>query len=229
MMGIYAIENIITKECYVGQSKNIVIRYQQHINMLEKGEHHSHKLQNAFNHMGIQSFALKILELCDEDQLDIKEQEWINRLNSIEAGYNVKSNGMIDQIILTKVKNKWGVFIPLSPLTEEELNMIRENEQLMHQIGGLVRSAILINHSLEKSHTYHKVENKSTIPSEKVLSKKELRKKEIRRVKRWLKNYYKRTGKIPGRKKIEIGAKCKQSVARAALAKFKEELSSKKL
>lgn len=223
MIGIYAIENMITKECYVGQSKNIANRYQQHLNMLEKGEHHSRKLQEAFNQMGIHNFALKILELCDEDQLDIKEQEWINRLNSIEAGYNVKSNGMTDQVVLTKVKNKWGVFIPLPPLTEEELNMISENEQLMNQIGSLVRSAISIKHSLEKQPTKPKVEHKSKLRFEKTLSRKELQKKELRRVKRWAKKFQDENGKLPGRVEIQKKFNFSKFVSSKFAAMLKEE------
>jgi group I intron endonuclease len=91
MMGIYAIENVVTGECYVGQSKNIINRFQQHLSMLEKGEHHSIKLQKAYDNLGIDKFTFKILELCDESILNVKEQEWINKLDSINRGYNMKS------------------------------------------------------------------------------------------------------------------------------------------
>jgi len=91
MMGIYAIENIVTGECYVGQSKNIIGRFQQHLSMLEKGEHHSVKLQKAYDTMGVDKLTLKILEQCDESLLDAKEQEWINKLDSVNRGYNIKA------------------------------------------------------------------------------------------------------------------------------------------
>jgi group I intron endonuclease len=91
MTGIYAIENIATGEVYVGQSRNIPNRYQQHLSMLERGEHHSLKLQKAYNSTGAEGFTLKILELCDESELDRKEQEWIQKLDAYDKGYNMRN------------------------------------------------------------------------------------------------------------------------------------------
>ncbi|MBA4542918.1 GIY-YIG nuclease family protein [Thermoactinomyces daqus] len=90
MIGIYAIENTVTGECYVGQSKNIEARFQQHMAMLAKGEHHSIKLQKAYDSMGIGAFAFKILEICDVDSLDAKEQKWIDKLDAYDKGYNMR-------------------------------------------------------------------------------------------------------------------------------------------
>ncbi|MFC7439558.1 GIY-YIG nuclease family protein [Laceyella putida] len=230
MMGIYAIENVVTGECYVGQSKNIISRFQQHMNMLEKGEHHSHKLQRAFNQMAIQNFILKILELCEEDQLDVKEQEWIDKLNSLNAVYNVKFNGVSDRVQLIKVKKRSGIFIPLPPdMTEKEVSIIGNNEQLMNQIGNLVRSAISINNPLTKSEVEEltKTQHEKEHP-EKKLPKKKLRDKNIKRAKRWALKYYNQNGKLPGRVKIERGAKVCQTVARKALKELEEKLEINK-
>lgn len=90
MIGIYAIENKVTGECYVGKSQNIPARFQQHIAMLERGEHHSIKLQRAYDSRGISDFVFKVLEECSVEQLDQKEAEWIAKLNAIEKGYNVR-------------------------------------------------------------------------------------------------------------------------------------------
>jgi group I intron endonuclease len=96
MTGIYAIENIATGEVYVDQSRNIPNRYQQHLSMLECGEHHSIKLQKAYNSVGAVGFMLKILELCDESELDRKEQEWIQKLDAYDKGYNMRNQtGMV--------------------------------------------------------------------------------------------------------------------------------------
>lgn len=90
MIGIYAIENTVTGECYIGQSKNIVARFQQHMAMLEKGEHHSFKLQKAYDSLGASVFVFKILEICDEELLDVKEQKWIDKLDAYDKGYNMR-------------------------------------------------------------------------------------------------------------------------------------------
>ena len=48
MQGIYKIENIKTGKIYIGSSKNIKSRFYTHKRELEKGTHHSYKLQKSY-------------------------------------------------------------------------------------------------------------------------------------------------------------------------------------
>lgn len=148
MMGIYAIENIVTGECYVGQSKNIMSRFQQHLSMLAKGEHHSLKLQKAYNTMGVNNFTLKILELCEENLLDSKEQEWINKLDSVKNGYNMKVqdenrnrllNSRVSDILYKQFKdycNELGLSVSeaINIIVDRELEESRRNIDLLQSI-----------------------------------------------------------------------------------------------
>ncbi|MBH8605613.1 hypothetical protein [Thermoactinomyces sp. CICC 10522] len=53
------------------------------------------------------------------------------------------------------------------------------------------------------------------------------RERAIKKAKKWALEYYQENGDLPGRTKVEKGAKCKQSVARDALDELREELGLK--
>jgi len=88
-LGIYKIENKITGKKYIGSSKNIKNRLYQHKRLLEKGEHHSIKLQNTYNKYGKDNFIFEIIESLDDEILLIeREQYWIDGLDTYNNGYN---------------------------------------------------------------------------------------------------------------------------------------------
>lgn len=121
MKGIYVIENTKTKQCYVGQSTNIRKRWNDHIRDLEKGKHHSQKLQKAYDEYGFESFSFSILEICERDSLNQKESEWILKLDALENGYNMRPG----EIKLTFKNIKNSVHKPLS-FFEKKTQHIKE-------------------------------------------------------------------------------------------------------
>lgn len=86
--GIYHIKNIITGKVYIGSSVDIQSRIKTHRFSLKKNKHHSVKLQRSYNKYGKNNFLFEIIELCDKNDLEIKEKEWINYFNSYYNGYN---------------------------------------------------------------------------------------------------------------------------------------------
>lgn len=73
--GTYKILNNITKEQYVGSSKNIGARWYSHLSMLNSNKHHCQKFQENWNAYGITNFSFIINEVCSKEQLKEKEQE----------------------------------------------------------------------------------------------------------------------------------------------------------
>lgn len=71
--GVYSITDKNSGGTYIGQSKDINQRFKTHIYALEKGKHHSYKLQNVYNiTKNIDDLEFKILyifEDCDEATL----------------------------------------------------------------------------------------------------------------------------------------------------------------
>lgn len=89
-MGVYKIENIKNHKRYIGSSKNIEIRWKQHLAELENNTHHSIKLQRCYNKLKDKnSLAFSIIEVVDNiDILRTREQYYIDFYDSYNNGYN---------------------------------------------------------------------------------------------------------------------------------------------
>lgn len=105
MIGIYCIKNQKTNWNYIGSSVSIFNRWKQHSKELNEGKHHCHRLQCAWDSDGATNFTFSILEICDEEILLQKEQEWIDKLYNDGCIYNTKVK-IIDNKQSLKQKNK---------------------------------------------------------------------------------------------------------------------------
>lgn len=109
MVGIYKITNNKNRKIYVGQSIDINDRWKQHkykaFNSKEKG--YNSAIHLAFRKYGIENFSFEVIEKCQQDELDEKEQYWIKKLNSLSPnGYNILlADKRIDKVKFGIVKN----------------------------------------------------------------------------------------------------------------------------
>jgi hypothetical protein len=83
--GIYCILNKINGHKYIGQSKSIS-HIRQHTYALDKGIHGNPYLQNAWSCYGSATFTFVVIEYCDIEKLDEREQYWIDELDPV---YNI--------------------------------------------------------------------------------------------------------------------------------------------
>lgn len=91
MTGIYKIENILTGEVYIGQSKNIERRWQQHReNMVAKTTVRKYGLYRDMRYWGIKNFSFDVLEECSQFALDEREAYWIRHYAAKVHCYNIK-------------------------------------------------------------------------------------------------------------------------------------------
>ena len=113
MIGIYKITNLLSGQSYIGQSKNIEQRFKEHM------YHNSSNIDIAIHELGVENFSFEILELCTEDQLDIKEDYYIQlyKSNIDGFGYNLIHGG----------RHNKGESNPNSKLTEQDVYNIRES------------------------------------------------------------------------------------------------------
>jgi len=92
---IYKITNIISKKCYIGETKknNPQLRWNEHKRKIEQGIG-CPALQDAVKKYGIENFTFKILIICfDEDRYKL-EIEYIKKYNCISPnGYNLTKGG----------------------------------------------------------------------------------------------------------------------------------------
>lgn len=84
--GIYKITNLINNKFYIGSAVSLLSRYHTHKNSFVKNKHKNQHLQNSINKYGIDNFKFEVIELCDKEQLLIKEQYYIDTL---KPEYNI--------------------------------------------------------------------------------------------------------------------------------------------
>lgn len=90
LAGIYRILNTVTDKCYIGSSINFGRRFKEHVKKLTKGNHSSIKLQRSVFKYGIENFIFEIVEIVsDLSTLIAVEQNYLDKYNAVEFGYNV--------------------------------------------------------------------------------------------------------------------------------------------
>lgn len=90
--GIYKITNKVNGKCYIGQSNDIHRRWKQELAPNAKLNPH---LARAFEKYGIDNFDFEIIEECQREQLNEREQFYIEIYHSIDPklGYNKTEGG----------------------------------------------------------------------------------------------------------------------------------------
>lgn len=92
--GIYKITNLLNGRVYIGQSKDIYVRYNSHHKYEYKNENRADfQLYQAFKKYGLDNFSIEVVELCPSDELNDKEIYWIEYYNSFKQGYNMTAGG----------------------------------------------------------------------------------------------------------------------------------------
>lgn len=89
--GAYRIVNAVNGKVYVGGAyRSLRQRKSQHWSDLRAGRSHNKHLQAAWNKYGEAAFRFEVLERCPEDQVEVVEQKWLDRLRPWErgVGYN---------------------------------------------------------------------------------------------------------------------------------------------
>lgn len=96
--GIYVITNCANGKEYVGRTKDLEKRELQHWRSLQNGSHVNNHLQKAYSKYGRDTFCFAVLEYCYLTDATIREQWWIDFLDTANSqkGYNLKGLKGID-------------------------------------------------------------------------------------------------------------------------------------
>lgn len=87
--GIYKITDLITEECYIGQSVNIAQRFKEHCKCgLGIDASTTNKLYNTMQRDKVWNFTFELLEECPRQLLNEKERFWIQMYQSDKFGMN---------------------------------------------------------------------------------------------------------------------------------------------
>lgn len=88
--GIYKITNLLTEQCYIGQSVNVSDRWKQHCKCgLGIEASATNKLYNSMQEDGVWNFSFELLEQCSKENLNQKEKFWIEMYQSNKFGLNI--------------------------------------------------------------------------------------------------------------------------------------------
>lgn len=90
MIGIYKITRKETGKSYIGKSNNIERRFQEH---KTKGENSRIPLDIAIQKYGSKSFSFEVIEECQIEKLNEREQYWIKYYDTKNNGYNCTDGG----------------------------------------------------------------------------------------------------------------------------------------
>lgn len=122
---IYGIQNTINSKWYIGSCNDFKDRFERHRYYLRHNQHHSTKLQRAYNLYGEDAFEISILHnLTPEEDRFAEEERYINEYDSVKNGYN-----MLDKC----------VYVNNFQLSEEARN------NFLSYIKTLQKSVIAIN------------------------------------------------------------------------------------
>jgi group I intron endonuclease len=80
--GIYRIRNLINNKIYIGSSKDLEDRWNDHKRDLNYNTHHCDHLQNAWNKYGEKNFVFEIINECSpiKELLLFREQCWLDTI-----------------------------------------------------------------------------------------------------------------------------------------------------
>ena len=93
--GIYKIENKINKKIYIGLSKAIYKRWDDHKYYLRHHKHQNTHLQRAWDKYGEDNFEFSVVEEVPEENLEETERKYISmyKSNDYDKGYNNSDGG----------------------------------------------------------------------------------------------------------------------------------------
>ena len=95
LCGIYCIENTTNNKKYIGLSRDIRRRWNEHKSDLRNNHHINPYLQSAWNLYGEDAFTFSIVELCDPIDICDRECYYIKLYDTLSHanGYNLTTGG----------------------------------------------------------------------------------------------------------------------------------------
>lgn len=126
--GIYKITNILNEKVYVGSSTNIKLRWMCHKSYLFRHVHYNLHLQCSWDKYGENYFIFTIIEECEFDILNIREEYWIEELKAWDKEYGYNKDRYVNgrKIVSDVTKEKIRLSRIGTKLSEEHKERIRQ-------------------------------------------------------------------------------------------------------
>ena len=115
-----------------------LVRWKKHLTELKNNKHANTKLQRIINKHGISGINFEIIEFCESEKCLERENYYINLLNSVDKGYNIRKDshsflGMKhSQTTIEKIRKSNAGKI-LSKETKEKIAQSKRGKSLSEQ------------------------------------------------------------------------------------------------
>lgn len=108
MIGIYKITNNINNKIYIGQSRNIQSRFNAHKTrpFNKNSDEYNKRLYVSIRKYGLDNFSFEIIEECSIEELNKKENYWINYYNSNNREYGYNQTLTEYNLVAQKISNQ---------------------------------------------------------------------------------------------------------------------------
>jgi group I intron endonuclease len=122
MRHIYTFKNLANDKIYVGQTKHPERRELEHLKNARQGV--EGRLYWAIRKHGEENFLFEVIENCEDDITNQREEFWITYFDSFENGYNSTTGG--DHYKLSEEAKKKIGLAARRPMSEEQKQKLRE-------------------------------------------------------------------------------------------------------
>ena len=122
MRHIYTFKNLINGKIYVGQTKHPERRKNEHIKNAK--EDVEGRLYWAIRKHGEENFLFEVIEDCEDDVTNQREEFWITHFDSFENGYNSTTGG--DHYQLSEEAKKKIGLAARRPMSKEQKQKLRD-------------------------------------------------------------------------------------------------------
>jgi len=141
--GIYKITNKITNDFYIGSTIDFNNRFRQHKQSMIRMDHGNPILQNVYNKYGIEKLSFEIIEIVNKDNLLIREQHYIDKLNPKYNNCKTAGN-MLGRLMSKETKKKMSKAKKGKPSWNKGKHLTKEHKDRLskaHQGKNLLEQA----------------------------------------------------------------------------------------
>lgn len=125
VIGIYKCHNLTNNKAYIGKSVDTKGRLGDHRSDLKRNVHRNKHLQNAYNLYGKNKFEFSLIEECNECDLSIKEQYWIDYYLEV---YGEVYNTELNVINSPTIRNKHSIETKLKIIKNRKSDKLNESD-----------------------------------------------------------------------------------------------------
>lgn len=138
--GIYQIQNLITKDLYIGSTVDFNRRKVDHFSHLRKNKHHSQYLQNSFNKWGEDVFEFDILFTCPQSELIRLEQYHINnyqpKYNMLKVAGAIKNTEKVNKSVYKICPNTLCILETFDSVAEAQRSIGIKGSSIFSVLAG---------------------------------------------------------------------------------------------